>query len=237
MKITAISDLHGYKPKLPGGDLLLLCGDYTAWDKISEWVEFFEWLKKQSYTKKILISGNHDRLLESGLPKTQEEADELKEVQSFLRELDEMEEPDFEYLCDSGTEFEGLKIWGSPWTNLFDGVNPSCTAFMVSETMLHEKFRWIPEGLDILITHSPPHNILDESYDNYRCGSISLTKRVFKVNPRYHFFGHIHECGGQNYEYDTEFYNVSYCDRRYKPRPEILTLDIQSKGSSSDSTS
>lgn len=232
MRTTIISDLHGYKPKLPGGDLLLLCGDYTAWNKIPEWVEFFDWLKKQNYTKKILIAGNHDGLLESGLPQTQQEADELKEVQSFLRELDELEEPDFEYLCDSETVFEGLTIWGSPWTNLFEGVNPDCTAFMGNELELSDKFGAIPNNLDILITHSPPYAILDDSYYNRRCGSASLRRNVFRAKPRYHFFGHIHECGGKNFidkEDSISFYNVAYCDRRYKPRPEILTLDINAR--------
>ena len=60
MKITAISDLHGEFPKLPGGDLLIVAGDCTSNDNIHAWNDFFNWLDDQKYTRKILVAGNHD---------------------------------------------------------------------------------------------------------------------------------------------------------------------------------
>jgi hypothetical protein len=36
MDVTCISDLHGYLPKLEGGDLLIIAGDMTARDTEEE---------------------------------------------------------------------------------------------------------------------------------------------------------------------------------------------------------
>lgn len=236
MKITILSDLHGEEPKLPGGDLLLLCGDYTASDKIIQWAKFFKWLKNQNYRKKILIAGNHDGFLEKAFPKNIEESNELKKVQSFLIEMGEEIEIDFEYLCNSGTEFEGLKIWGSPWSRWFSGVNPKCKYFMESESKLQSKFQMIPKDTYILMTHTPPYQILDDNRHGFPCGSTSLRQELDnRINPRFNFFGHIHEMGGKNVilkrpgfgtENNTHCYNVSYVDENYNPNNMVLNLDI-----------
>lgn len=198
MKIDCISDLHGHHPELPGGDLLILAGDYTGNNRTSQWVSFFSWLKQQQYRKKILIAGNHDGFLESAYPKTQKEADELSELQSFLEEQGE-EKEDFEYLCDSGTEFEGLKIWGSPWTPTF------CNWHFMKERGEELRTQWdlIPEGTDILITHGPPLGILDKVQYSSRAlreshaGCADLRDAVERIQPRLHVFGHIHEAYGE----------------------------------------
>ncbi len=222
MDITCISDLHGFYPDLPGGDLLLLAGDYTAAGKLTQWGEFFNWLEKQNYEKKILIAGNHDNFLETAFPKSQKEADDIREIEDLLDI-----KVDFEYLCDSGTEYKGLKIWGSPWTNWFHGVNPKCKSFMVSESKLENKFKKIPSDTNILITHSPPYGILDGipvMYDgtHFHAGSESLNNIVLSVerlpNLKCHIFGHIHEMGGRQFETNfSKFINCSYVNEKYKP--------------------
>lgn len=222
MIIDCISDLHGFYPNLEGGDLLILGGDITAADNLTQWAKFFHWLKKQPYEKKILIAGNHDNFLKSGFPNNQKEADDLKEVQSFLEEQKEMDEPDFEYLCDSGTEYNGLKVWGSPWTKTFDRMNPHCMAFTCeTEEELSSKFSLIPKGTDILITHGPMCHILDANAYGYACGSTSLRDHIDRVKPRFHVFGHIHEQGGNQLMYkhigpNTWCINCSYVDERYR---------------------
>lgn len=224
MDITCISDLHGFYPKLPGGDLLILAGDYTASDKLTQWGEFFNWLSQQPYEKKVLIGGNHDNFLQSAFPTTQKEADELKEVQDFLDE-----DINFEYLCDSGTEYNGLKIWGSPWTKTFEGINPHCCAFTVdTDEELENKWELIPEDTDILITHCPPGGILDKTSRGVHVGSISLRNHVIgRIKPKIQVYGHIHECGGSLVDLETtKFINASHVNEDYEPVNAPIRIEI-----------
>lgn len=181
MIIDCIADTHGHFPKLEGGDLLIVAGDLTSNDRIDQNELFRQWIKKQSYKKKIVIAGNHDNLAQKGFYNNPES--------NNLYKLD--------YLCDSGTEFEGLKIWGSPWTKTFEGMNPACKAFTVdTEEDLAEKWALIPKDTDILITHSPPKYGLDRTIDQEFVGSESLKDWIFIQQPKLHAFGHVHESYG-----------------------------------------
>ncbi len=221
MKITCIADLHGYKPSLPGGDLLIVAGDCTAQDKMAQWVEFYHWLKEQKYHKKILVAGNHDGTLRSMYPTTKEEADELAEVSDWMYDIGEMDKPDFEYLCDWETEFEGFRIYGSPWTPTFNGINPACTTFCAATDVIKPYFDAIPDGIDILVTHGPPYGTLDVVYDfdgaKQRCGSKALAQAVKRVKPRLHVFGHIHEGYGTHTKDGTTYVNCSHVNQFYRP--------------------
>lgn len=202
MIIDAISDLHGHYPELEGGDLLIVAGDLTARDCISEYDKFFDWLALQEYKKKIYISGNHDGMIESGKYSTPKYCDAT-------------------YLCDSGTEFEGLKIWGSPWTPIFPGINPKCTAFTGNEKLLDEKFALIPDDIDILVTHGPPFTILDMTKDGQQVGSAALlAHHIRRLNPTLFVWGHIHESHGIASAYswnDTKYVNCSHVNEHYQP--------------------
>lgn len=235
MKIDILSDLHGYFPELPGGDLLILCGDYTAADKTVQWAHFFEWLKKQDYRKKILIGGNHDNFMANGWPKSQKEAKELKEVQELLDEEEAEGINDFEYLCDSGTEFEGVTIWGTPWTKTFKGINPKCCAFTLeNDQELRQRFDKCPVKVDILVAHGPPYGILDANVEGEMCGSIPALELLDRVKPLYMVFGHIHEQAGKKLLYkhigpNTWCMNVSYVDERYLPVSKARRIYIPSR--------
>lgn len=173
MIIDCISDLHGYFPELEGGDLLIIGGDITAWDLPYEWKTFNDWLINQKYKKIILIAGNHDYYL------AKKNAD-----RRFFSVG--------EYLMDAGTTYEGLKIWGSPWTPTFHNW-----AFMKDRgPELRAVWDKIPLDTDILITHGPPCGILDE-VDGKNVGCEELRIVVEKVKPKVHIFGHIHGGYGQ----------------------------------------
>jgi Icc-related predicted phosphoesterase len=215
MKIDCISDLHGYLPKLEGGDLLIIAGDMTARDTEEEWVKFEHWLTEQNYEEKIIIAGNHDNFLKSM------DEDEMWQYWCRVRVT---------YLCDSFTEFRGLKIWGSPWSLWFHGINPKCKTFTGSENDLQKKYDLIPnfpDFIDILITHGPPFGTFDSVSDWHdgtprSVGCKALNKVVDRIKPQLHVFGHIHEHGGQQTEYlhengeKTIYVNASIVNERYE---------------------
>lgn len=208
MIIDCISDLHGHFPTLEGGDLLIIAGDLTARDTFPEYCKKFQQIAQANYKKKILVAGNHDNLLQTD--------------DWFCKMT-----IDFTYLCDSGTEFEGLKIWGTPWTKTFPGMNPHCKAFTCdTEEQLNVKWSLIPRNTDILITHSPPFNFLDTTESGEMVGSTSLLDWIGTWKPRLHIFGHIHEAYGQersffgrrNFgnKYGVTMINASHVNERYQ---------------------
>jgi Icc-related predicted phosphoesterase len=205
MIIHAISDLHGYYPKLPSGELLIISGDITARDTLEGYEKFDDWLKIQDFEHKIICGGNHDSLLQS----------KKYEIKNGI------------YLQDSGIEIEGLQFYATPWTKTFYAINPSCKAFTVdTEEELQEKFSLIPEHIDILITHSPPLGILDgvvrrngiiENVGSISLRNIVLDEEKFK-RLKLHCFGHIHSYGGKSFETTlTKFVNTSHVNEAYEP--------------------
>lgn len=222
MIIDCISDLHGHYPILEGGDLLIVAGDLTKRDTQEELDKFDEWLYIQPYKKKIFIAGNHDNILVTETPRIYRMGNKNGMIERF------------EYLCDSGTEFEGLKIWGSPWSLTFTGINPKCTAFTGTEKELAEKWALIPEETDILVTHGPPWGILDEvhrglftlsdppvkKYEYAGSKSLALQVGHMKTPPKLWVWGHIHEAYGEDLvvrKKPCKMVNASHVNERYQP--------------------
>ena len=200
MIIDAVSDLHGFYPTLNGGDLLIIAGDLTKRDTLMEHSDMLEWINKQPYKKKVLVAGNHDGFLEKN--------------PNFYSKTN------IDYLCDSGTEFEGFKIFGSPYTTWFEGVNPKCAAFMCHRGEdIAAHWNKIPIDTDILVTHGPPYQVLDRTWDDRRVGCEELKKRLRHLDwrPRLHAFGHIHEAYGTMPSEKTDFVNCSHVNEKYKP--------------------
>lgn len=56
----------------------------------------------------------------------------------------------------------------------------------------------LPAGIDVLVTHTPPLGLLDQSLlglivGGSHVGSAALRRRVEEIRPQFHIFGHIHE--------------------------------------------
>lgn len=212
MIIDCISDLHGYYPELEGGDLLIIAGDLTAHDERKEYEEFDIWLYEQKYACKIVVAGNHDNYCELGIP-----------VETFPEQSAScvpILADNAIYLCDSATEFQGLKIWGMPWTVTFPGMNPACKAFTKdSEKELQDKVEMIPIDTDILITHGPAWHVLDKVIDGREVGHGHLYGYLqYAIRPKLHVFGHIHESYGQTEHFSGCIsVNASHVNQRYEP--------------------
>jgi Icc-related predicted phosphoesterase len=190
MIIDCISDLHGHFPVLAGGDLLIIAGDIFELPIHEENLRFVEWMNEQQYRKIVYIAGNHDNYL-----------NEVNLFNPFSISLDSIDK--CYYLLDSYIEFEGLKIWGSPWTKTFKGMNASFRAFALeSEEQLKAKWELIDDDTDILVTHSPAFGMLDKRVlleQERSLGSTSLTRWISNhANTlKLHVCGHIHEGYGK----------------------------------------
>lgn len=204
MKIVAISDTHTYHDciDLPAGDVLVHTGDFSFRGNREEYDSFVSWFAKQPHPYKVFIAGNHDRILER---------EKLPVPEGVC------------YLEDSALEIEGVKFYGSPWQPEFFNW-----AFNLPRGRpLQEKWAQIPEDTQVLLTHGPPHKILDQCSEG-NVGCEDLLERVLKLpNLKYHMFGHIHESYGTTVFGRTTFVNASICNGRYAPTRDPIVLEIE----------
>lgn len=230
MRIVAISDTHGLHTEitLPPGDVLVHAGDITQRGESAAIQDFVRWFGAQHFKHKIFIAGNHDFWAEQEPEKMQDLAHEAG----------------VHYLCGSGVTLDGVHFWGSPCTPQFMDW-----AFMLADHRAAlNHWRQIPDNTDVLITHGPPHDVLDEldmtndfvdsSTSHRRVGCTELIKRVRQLATPLHIFGHIHEGYGIQQEGGTRFLNASQLDNRYRlaNRPLSIELDASSKSVDSLST-
>lgn len=164
-------------------DIVIHSGDESNYHDVYknevECKEFITWFANLDIKYKILISGNHS-------------AYASKHTREF-RQL--CKENNIIYLENDGVTIEGLKIWGSPFSPTFGDWY-----FMKARDKMRNVWENIPEDTDILVTHTPPLGCLDLSYNRNHelefCGCANLLKHVFRVNPKLHLYGHIHNCEG-----------------------------------------
>jgi Icc-related predicted phosphoesterase len=228
--VYAVSDLHGNLPEAPECDLLILggdiCPDFRPFalrgadqralgrggiDKgglqQGRWLdtEFREWLLavRKRGTEVVAIWGNHDFVGEH----------------AFLV-------PDLPWtlLQDSETRAAGLRVWGTPWV---PGL--PYWAFYGREEALQARADRIPTGIDILVTHGPPHRAGDyiptsekqrNKYGNWggmNVGDPTLNDAIVRANPAAVVCGHIHEARGLHGLplSGHQVYNVAAVDQLY----------------------
>lgn len=211
--ITFISDTHGKHEQvgsfLPGGDFLFHAGDFMNsgyyWNELTPFLEWFDGIK--GYEHKLFIAGNHDRLFEN------EYIDATRKVREYKT---------IGYLQDSKVTRDDVKIYGSPWQPEFYGW-----AFNLPRNGedLREKWFWIPDDTDVLITHGPPYGTLDVAgMGAGHVGDELLAERLEVVKPKIHVFGHIH--GGYGYKFDghTHYFNASVLNERYSFTNKPMTV-------------
>jgi predicted phosphodiesterase len=208
MKIVTLSDTHGkhyeINSQLPSGDIIIHAGDSTPRGDSSDIEEFCRWYGDLDYDVKIMIAGNHDW----GFQSNSDQMSYLAESYGLI------------YLNDSGYNYKGINIWGSP-------VQPEFGNWAFNRKRgddIKKHWNLIPDNTDILVTHGPAYGRLDKTtgfaYQNVGCEDLEET--IQRIRPVLHVCGHIHE--GRGIEVDHKigqppitYVNASHLDDMYAP--------------------
>lgn len=195
MKIVAISDTHNRNNiVVPDGDILVHAGDFSGRKSLKDLIRLNKWFGTLPHKHKILVAGNHDWCWEN---------DKNTAILLLTNAI---------YLEDSSIIIDGVKLYGTPYQPWFYDW-----AFNKSRKELIDIYSNIPLDTDVLITHTPPKGILDETANGMSVGSEELRTVVDIIKPPIHIFGHIHESYGHVKQGNTDFYNASVCNEDYNP--------------------
>ena len=199
MKLVFFSDSHNQHRQIrfPEGDVLICCGDFSSAGTLSEVAEFAKYLSTLPHQHKIVIAGNHDFALEDH---RRAKAEDLLKTANI------------HYLNDSGMYIDDVFFWGSPVQPTF--FNWAFNRQRGSSIQTH--WDLIPQKVDVLITHGPPYQILDQCHTGAHVGCQNLLQTIQTVQPRIHAFGHIHEAYGIEQQSSTTFVNAAVLDRTYR---------------------
>lgn len=235
IKIIAFSDPHGNLPTITEPfDLMLIGGDICPAHDHYDWYQrewlsttFVKWVLElpfyNSDSKVVFIGGNHDQYLDNEPNPNKGDyssiyTDILKPCGGRLVYLE-----DDEYVFEkenSDGKVESLKIYGTPWCKIFGRW-----AFMREDKKLEQLYDFIPEGLDILLTHDAPDiqgcgKITMGPWAGENAGNKVLAKAIKTKEPKYCFFGHIHSANHsltKVYRKNTYIRCVSILDEEYYP--------------------
>lgn len=227
MKLACISDIHGKwkKPKYPDADILIFAGDILrnyAHDRLADATVQLSELKrlnkflsklKDKYKEIVIVSGNHDFVFER-MPT----AARLVLTNAI-------------YLQDEEIIINGIKFYGSPWQPYFCNwaFNFPDHRLNMFRARAHARKCWseIPNDTNVLITHGPPHEVLDLCWDGRLVGCLYLKERLQNLTQlKAHIFGHIHYSYGQHKKNQTTFVNAAACDENYNPTNPIQVIEI-----------
>jgi Icc-related predicted phosphoesterase len=208
---------------IPEGEILVHAGDALSRGTDKEFRKFINHFKKLPHPYKIYVPGNHDIFTEKNEPYVKSEC----AANGII------------YLNNSGINILGLDFWGSGITPRFHNWawnrdSGICgTSYRPSNpeyNPIEPYWDIIPENTDILVTHGPPHGILDVSiYSGEHCGCKRLLNKVNELKPKYHIFGHIHHWYGTQKIENTTFVNASICTEQYKPINKPIVLEINNE--------
>jgi len=233
VRIVHVSDTHAKHSKvfLPPGDLLLHTGDFVGnygpkHDVGTQFATTLAWLSEASfkYKRVMLIAGNHDTFLDARCYNDAMSVSARAQLATFLKA-----HKNVDYLENSGAEYLGLRVWGSPQCiSRVESAGNRYYSDAFERTARERKVTWTydyPKGnVDILMTHAPPHGYLSSG----GTGCEEMAKGVYgigngnaKMNasvsqieqaastPMLHVFGHDHGGFGLHWEpvFQTCFMN------------------------------
>lgn len=180
--IVCISDTHNAQISVPDGDVLIHAGDLTQSGTFQELQDALDWLHTLPHPIKIVIAGNHELLRDSAWDDSSGQA-ASERAQLNWGDVIYLENDEVTISCQNGRQ---LRVYGSPYS-----TRHSNWAFQYPRN----QDVWagsVPDGIDVLITHGPPFVHLDL----LKWGCPHLLQTLWRVQPRLHVFGHIHEGSG-----------------------------------------
>lgn len=205
--MCCVSDLHGRLPDIPACDVLVIAGDVAPdppllgripsrlyIEQQMQWFDttFLAWEDTVPASHILAIPGNHDW---------------CETLPGRLRT---------QWLIDRLVVINGRRFYGMPWVPRASGE----WNFEASAELRNDRCQRIPAALDVLITHAPPFNVLDEAWTGDHAGCEYIREAVVVNEPAYHVFGHIHEGrrGGRSAMLGTTAcYNVAMWGSNWQP--------------------
>lgn len=231
MKLVIISDTHDKLIKeLPDGDVLIHCGDYSLYGEYEETKKFFDWFNSQPHKHKIIIPGNHEVAICSIKRKYAVEHEEYDKIMKLINSY-----KDINFLIDKEVVIDGVKFYGSPWCGGDYVVMYRWGFYVQFEEMRKALFDKIPDDTDVLITHTPPYDILDK-YDGKVLGCTALLERVNEFKPLVHCFGHIHSGNGFKHIDGVNYFNCANLGEGYELEFPCRVIEIEDGKIVSNST-
>jgi predicted phosphohydrolase len=220
IRFVCIADthtLHRQLDPMPDGDVLLVAGDFCGRGREHEVEDFDSWLAVQPYRIKIVVAGNHDTIFESK-PRS---ARRLLAHAKYLQDDETTIRPTL--LGRSYTEGWAIRIYGSPWQPKFYDW-----AFNLPRggEELRRRWREIPTGVDVLVTHTPPCEVMDHDSRGGRSGCELLRDELVRIRPRLHVFGHLHGTHGIVERSGTIYVNASIADDRYEVHRKPIVIEL-----------
>jgi predicted phosphodiesterase len=220
-KIVIISDTHNKHKqiKIPDGDILIHCGDFTSYGYKDEVKRFIEWFSKQTHKHKIFIAGNHDRSFDSQFQTEYlEDFDKNKYVENskpfWLVNILNNLPLDVYYLENTTITLDNIKFFGSPQSARFGNK----WAFNVDRgSAAYKHWSQIPNDVDIVITHGPTYGINDYVARGENVGDIQLLNKLNETTCKLFCCGHIHEGYGVFNDGKITHVNAATCNLQYEP--------------------
>ncbi|WPA96694.1 uncharacterized protein RHO25_001302 [Cercospora beticola] len=203
LRIVCISDTHGYAPGegyvLPKGDILIHAGDLTNQGSLSEIQKVTKWLSNLDFAAIITVAGNHDLSLDPEYALRYDTGwkvvpEDVEACRSLL-----MDNPKLTYLQHSDAVIQlpekdvQLRVFGSPFSPDRGRQN---WAFQYDPSAAVPIWDDVKADTDILITHTPPAGVCDESVHWEAGGCLALRDKLSQIRPLLHVCGHCHEGRG-----------------------------------------
>jgi len=223
LHLSDTHSLHRSMADLPSADILIHSGDVAKVGSESELGDFNQWLWsiQHKFRHILVISGNHDYWDTNWrLNRGEVAAAEAHHPNYLQRKVTNARVLNHELVT-----VMGLKIWGAGW-------HPRR-----GDSMSGNNYSDIPEEVDVLVTHEAAFGIFDLTGGGHWGSSQELLKAIYRVKPKVHLFGHIHEQrghwnkAGDRFEGGVEYQpkpGANQVFRQNGPPPSDYPVEVES---------